>query len=52
MLPNPEAYAISLKPRSVVSMSVRALRARWSSAIASGPAPSSAVRTRWSWRTL
>ena len=51
-LPKPAAKAMSVMPRSVVSISVRAVCARWARASASGPAPSSSVRIRLRWRTL
>ena len=51
-LENPEANAISVMVRAVVSINTRAVCARWARAIAIGPAPTSATSMRWSWRTL
>ena len=45
-LPNPAAKAMDVKSMSVVSMRMRAVWARWALAMASGPAPSSSVRSR------
>lgn len=45
---NPAAKATSAMGRAVVSMSTRAVWARWARARASGPAPSSAS----SWRSI
>ena len=52
MLENPAANATSDIGRSVVSTRMRAVRARWARANATGPAPTSARRTRSSCRTL
>jgi hypothetical protein len=46
MLRNPEAKATSVNGIIDVSMSTRAVVARWALAIASGPAPSSSVMRR------
>ncbi len=51
-LPNPAAKATDVKSMSVVSMRMRAVWARWARAMASGPAPSSSVRSRVRWRSL
>ena len=52
MLRKPAAKAIAVNGRSDVSMSTRAVVARWARAMASGPAPSSSVITRLRWRSL
>ena len=52
MLANPAANAISDSGSVVVSMSTRAVWARCARARASGPAPSSAVTMRLTWRSL
>lgn len=49
---NPAAKAISAIGSGVVSMSSRAVWARWARASASGPAPSSASSCRSIWRVL
>ena len=51
-LPNPAAKAMDVKSMSVVSMRMRAVWARWARAMASGPAPSSSVRSRVRCRSL
>ena len=51
-LPKPAANAISARPRSVVSIRIRAVCARCARASASGPAPSSAVSIRCRWRSV
>jgi hypothetical protein len=50
-LANPDANATSAIAIGVVSTRSRAVWARWARARASGPAPSSALRTRPSWRS-
>ena len=45
-LRNPAAKAMDVKSMPVVSMRMRAVWARWARAMASGPAPSSSVRSR------
>ena len=52
MLANPAANAISDNGSVVVSISRRAVCARWARARASGPAPSSVVTARLTWRSL
>ena len=47
---NPAAKAMSPIGRDVVSMRIRAVRARCALASASGPAPTSAVSSRPTWR--
>ncbi|ARX87519.1 hypothetical protein SMD44_07000 [Streptomyces alboflavus] len=48
----PAPKAICAMGRAVVSMSSRAVWARWARARASGPAPSSARSCRSTWRVL
>ncbi len=50
-LAKPAANATSVTARSVVSSSTRADWARWARARASGPAPTSAVSARLTWRS-
>ncbi len=50
MLVKPAAKAISDSGSVVVSVRMRAVCARWARAMASGPAPSSAVTRRRTWR--
>jgi hypothetical protein len=50
MLAKPAANAISDSGSAVVSVRMRAVWARWARAMASGPAPSSAVTRRRTWR--
>ena len=50
MLVKPAANAISDSGSVVVSVSTRAVWARWARAMASGPAPSSAVISLRTWR--
>ena len=52
MLANPAANAISVTGSAVVCSSTRAVCARWARASATGPAPSSAVSCRCTWRAL
>ena len=52
MLENPAAKATSAIGNGVVSMSTRAVWARWARAMAMGPAPTSADSSRSSCRTL
>ncbi len=52
MLAKPAAKATSAMGRLVVSMRIRAVWDRWARAKAIGPAPSSAISSRCSWRTL
>ena len=51
-LEKPAAKATSAKASPVVSMSSRAVWARWARARANGPAPTSARRCRSTWRVL
>ncbi|MGC0429438.1 hypothetical protein RKD32_005793 [Streptomyces sp. SAI-195] len=51
-LANPEAKAISVTGRPVVWSRTRAVCARWARARATGPAPTSAVSCRCTWRAL
>lgn len=51
-LENPAAKATSVSARSVVSTSTRAVWLRCARARAWGPAPTSARRSRWRWRSL
>ncbi len=50
MLAKPAAKAISDSGSAVVSVKIRAVCARCARAMASGPAPSSAVTSRRTWR--
>ena len=52
MLANPAPKATCANGRSVVSMSTRAVWARWARARAMGPAPTSATSWRCRWRSL
>ena len=52
MLAKPAAKATSESLRSVVSIRVRAVCARWARASAWAPAPTSATSSRCSWRSL
>jgi hypothetical protein len=52
MLANPAAKAMSDIGSALVSISSRAVWARWARARASGPAPSSAFSWRSIWRVL
>ena len=51
-LAKPAAKATWASDSSVVSMSSRAVWARWARARARAPAPTSATSRRWSWRSL
>ena len=51
-LAKPAAKATWAMGSSVVSSRTRAVWLRWARARASGPVPTSAVRTRLSWRSL
>lgn len=51
-LAKPDAKAISVTGRAVVCRRTRAVWARWARARATGPAPTSAVSSRWTWRAL
>ena len=52
MLANPLANATCDIGRSVVSIRMRAVWARWARASAIGPAPTSVTSCRWTWRSL